>query len=141
MFYSIFFLLFPICVLYQKNKKTEIIIFNSKTILDIHKDENTLINLKKKYDGFDLSRNQSEKNYDDADTTNNDDDDIDQIKLQKIIIYFRNLKRLNFLQSPFVSEIEKLKCAEEILLENCENENENENENNNFWETFEDVFF
>lgn len=137
MFYSIFFLLFPICVLYQKNKKTEF--FNSKkTILDIHKDENTLINFKKKYDGFDLSRNQSEINYNDFDDNdNNDDDDINKSKLQKIIIYFRNLKRLNFLQSPFVSEIEKLKCAEEILLENFVKKEDN----NHFWETFEDVFF
>lgn len=130
MVYSIFYLLFPIWILYQKNRKTEIYnsYSNSETILDINKDNSNLINRNRsKYDGFDLSINQT-KQY-----------NKEQNKLQQIIIHFRNLHLLNYLQSPFVSEIEKLKCAEEILLD--DDFIKKKENNNHFWETFEDVFF
>lgn len=88
------------------------------------------------YDGFDLTNNNSVIN---VTTTNNDFDN--QTKLQKINHHFRNLKRLNFLQSSFVSEIEKLKCAEEVLLDEDLYGGLKNKKKNSFWETFEDIYF
>jgi hypothetical protein len=144
MFYSIVFLLFPIWILYKKkeeycfhNKKIQI----KAEITDfIHEDNtylsNKIILLKHKkgnYSGFDLTKNNSviiEENYTkDYQLKNN-------TKLQQIINNFRKLKQLNLLQSPFISEIDKLRCAEEIL-----EDTRHKKKQNDFWETYEDMFF
>lgn len=112
------------------NKKTEL---KNKCIdldLDLASsnstDNKTLISIQTKnnYSGFDLSKNISFV--------------AEQDELQKITNYFHKLKQLTFLESPFVSDIIKLKYAEEILKEITDNKNITKN---NFWETFEDMFF
>jgi hypothetical protein len=121
-----FHLLFPIWVLYQtnNNKKMEMEISMSK----IKKKDSFNV-----YDGFDLTKNNS--------VINVNNDLKNQTKLQKINHHIRNLKRLNFLQSSFVSEIEKLKCAEEVLLDEDLHDILKNKNKNSFWETFEDIFF
>lgn len=126
MIYLMFHLLFPIWVLYQtnNNKKMEMEISMSK----IKKKDSFNV-----YDGFDLTKNNS--------VINVNNDLKNQTKLQKINHHIRNLKRLNFLQSSFVSEIEKLKCAEEVLLDEDLHDILKNKNKNSFWETFEDIFF
>lgn len=125
MIYSIIYLLFPIWMFYHtrldKNKNK--LKFKLKT-------ESTELNLDLDYNktgGFDLTKKNS-----DSDSDSNSD-----LILQKIMENIRNFNLLNKLQSPFVSEIEKLKYANEILEEN-KNKNKNTNQ---FWETYEDIFF
>ena len=137
MFYSLFSLLFPIWIIFQNkkllfhNKKTEL--KNEIIDLDLEniEDNNEKIlfikhtNNKQKYTGFDLTKNKSfvEKND----------------EMQKITNYFRKLKQLRFLESPFVSNIMKHKCAEEILKDL--DENDKNDKKNSFWETYEDIYF
>lgn len=144
MFYSIVYLLFPIWMFYHKrefhNKKMELnneidhvggstglicnidLVSNSPNIT-----HNKIFVFKNKSDGFDSTKNQS-----------NDESKT----LQYIFHNFRKLKLLRLLQSTSVSEIEKLKCAEEVLSENAFYNSEKKNKNtNDFWETYEDMFF
>lgn len=108
-----------------KNEFMDVDLANSP---DNNNNNETLVFIKKMKDtnaGFDFTKNTSfvaEKD-----------------ELQKITNYFHKLKQLMFLESPFVSDIMKLKCAEEILKE--KNVCNKHFINNNFWETFEDVFF
>jgi hypothetical protein len=141
MFYSIVYLLFPIWMFYHKrefhNKKTEL---NNK-IDHFGKDSSCTIDLlsnspnithnkifvfKNKSDGFDFTKNQS-----------NDESKT----LQNIFNNFRKLKLLRVLQSTSVSEIEKLKYAEEVLSENAVDNSKKNEKTNDFWETYEDMFF
>jgi hypothetical protein len=86
---------------------------------------------KNKYGGFDYSKNQSIDNNYESKT------------LQKIYNNFRKLKLLHLLESTFISEIDKLKYAEEVLSENAfyNSEKKNRKTDNGFWETYEDMFF
>ena len=147
MFYSIVYLLFPIWMFYHKrefhNKKMELnneidhvggstglicnidLVSNSPNIT-----HNKIFVFKNKSDGFDSTKNHSiDNNYESK-------------KLQYIFHNFRKLKLLRLLQSTSVSEIEKLKYAEEVLSENAFYNSEKKNKNtNDFWETYEDMFF
>lgn len=135
MFYSLFFLLFPIfqnkmCLFH--NKKTEL--NNDLDYANLIGDENSnnnnnekLVFVKQNYTGFDLTKNNSF-----VDNDNNE--------LQKITNYFRKIKQLRFLESPFVSNCMKLKRAEEIL-QDLEDTMIIHDKKNTFWETFEDIFF
>lgn len=137
MFYSLFSLLFPIWIIFQ-NKK--FLFHNKKTELNNDLDLDNLISkyhtnndqdeklvfvkqIKQNYTGFDLTKNKSF---------------VDNNELQKITNYFRKLKQLRFLESPFVSNCMKIKCAEEILEELEEKDLVLKN---TFWETYEDMFF
>lgn len=144
MFYSIVYLLFPIWMFYHKrefhNKKTELnnernhlgedssnlicnidLVSNSPNIT-----HNKIFVFKNKSDGFDFTKNQS-----------NDESKT----LQNIFNNFRKLKLLRILQSTSVSEIEKLKYAEEVLSENAVDNSNKNGKTNDFWETYEDMFF
>ena len=142
MFYSIVYLLFSIWMFYHKrefhNKKMELKnkidndSFNLICNVDFvpnNNDDNKLSLFKNKYGGFDYSKNHSIDNNDKSKT------------LQKIYNNFRKLKLLHLLESTFLSEIDKLKYAEEVLSENAFDNSENKNTNNDFWEIYEDIFF
>ena len=153
MFYSIVYLLFPIWMFYHKrefhNKKTELnneidhvggssglkdssgLIYNVDLVSNSPNiTHNKIFVFKNKSDGFDSTKNHSiDNNYESK-------------KLQKIYNNFRKLKLLHLLESTFISEIEKLKYAEEVLSENAFYNSEKKNKNtNDFWETYEDMFF
>jgi len=131
MFYSLLFLLYPIWIrLYQKHTDfhlKSVIISNDLEYTsnnDTLDDKLVLITkTQNNYDGFDLRNNNNTNNN----TTT---------ELYKIANYFRKLKQLQLLNSPFVSDIYKLKCAQEVLEEAKETI-----EKNDFWETYEDMFF
>lgn len=149
MFYSIVYLLFPIWMFYHNrefhNKKTELkneikhsgedslgVICNTDLVPNNNNNDNNIISLfKNKYGGFDYSKNHSIDNNYESKT------------LQKIYNNFRKLKLLHLLESTFISEIDKLKYAEEVLSENAfdNSEKKNKKTNNDFWETYEDMFF
>lgn len=126
MFYS---LLFPVWILLQK--KNMGLYHHNELELDtsISNDkDDKLVLIKKKqnqYNGFDLHNVSSANNT----------------ELHKITNYFRKLKQLNLLNSPFVSNECKLNCAKEVLEEAREEEEEEKIKKNNFWETYDDVFF
>jgi len=130
MFTSFIYLFIPICILFHKkyflNKTyiknettdrndTNMILYNNKT------------NTTKPYDGFDLKN---------STTTTTEHEDI---LLQKIIINFRKLQQLQLLESSFITDIAKLKCAQDVLDEYLKQTKKNND--NNFWETYEDMFF
>lgn len=134
MFFSLICILYPIWV-----KNTVFHIRSSKSVitsidLDIQNntDDNTYNNdklvfiTKKKYDGFDYSKNNSFV--------------VETYELHKIANYFRKLKQLNLLNSPLVSNECKLNCAKEVLEEAKDNDKNNLKQNG-FWETYEDMFF
>ena len=134
MFFSLICILYPIWI-----KNTVFHIRSSKSVitsidLDIqnNKDDNAYNNdklvfiTKKKYDGFDYSKNNSFV--------------VETYELRKIANYFRKLKQLNLLNSPLVSNECKLNCAKEVLEEAKDNDKNNLKQNG-FWETYEDMFF
>ena len=131
MFYSLLFLLYPIWIrLYQQHSDfhlKSVIISNDLEYTsnnDTLDDKLVLITkTQNNYDGFDLRNNNNTNNN----TTT---------ELYKIANYFRKLKQLQLLNSQFVSDIYKLKCAQEVLEEAKETI-----EKNDFWETYEDMFF
>ena len=151
MFYSLLFLLYPIWIqLYQKHTYFHLksIIISNDLEYTSNNDDDTLddklVFISKKqnnYDGFDL-RNYNKANNNNtttATTTTATTATTATTELQKIANYFRKLKQLQLLNSPFVSDICKLKCAQEVLEE--VKETFLENEKNDFWETYEDMFF
>lgn len=155
MFYSLLFLLYPIWIrLYQKHTcfhLKSVIISNDLEYTSNNDDDDDdtlddkLVFISKKqnnYDGFDL-RNYNKTNNNTATTTTATTTiattTTATTELQKIANYFRKLKQLQLLNSPFVSDICKLKCAQEVLEE--VKETFLENEKNDFWETYEDMFF
>ena len=135
MFYS---LLFPVWILLQ-NKNAGLTNMNSgitsteldKSVSnDDDKDDKLAFIKKNMYDGFDLHNVSS--------YTNNNNN----TELCKIANYFRKLKQLKILNSPFVSNECKLNCAKEVLEEAREEAREEATtKKNNFWETYDDVFF
>lgn len=137
MFYSLVFILYPIWILFQqknavfhKNHLNSVITSNDLELTYNCTEDTSIAFIKKKqnyYNGFDLTNNDSFENS----------------ELRKIANYFRKLKQLQLLNSPFVSDICKLKCAQEVL-EEAREEKEKEKENikkNDFWETYDDIFF
>ena len=142
MFYSLVFLLYPIWILLQQ-KHT---VFHRKSVSTdlehITSNDDTLDNKlvfvtkKQNNTGFDLRNNTNNNNNN---TTTTATTTTATTELQKIANYFRKLKQLQLLNSPFVSDICKLKCAQEVLEE--VKETFLENEKNDFWETYEYMFF
>ena len=146
MFYFLVFTLYPIWILFQQKNAVfhnshlksvitstdlEQSISNNNTNDNDNNRDDKLVFIKKKqylYEGFDLINNISSINDSFSSTTD---------ELRKIANYFRKLKQLQLLNSPFVSEIYKLKCAQEVL----EEAREDKIEKNNFWETYDDIFF
>ena len=144
MFYSLLFLLYPIWIqLYQKHTYFHLksIIISNDLEYTSNNDDDTLddklVFISKKqnnYDGFDL-RNYNKANNNNtttattttattttattttATTTTATTATTATTELQKIANYFRKLKQLQLLNSPFVSDICKLKCAQEVLEE------------------------
>ena len=146
MFYLVVFTLYPIWILFQQKNADfhnshlksvitstdlEQSISNNNTSDNDNNRDDKLVFIKKKqylYEGFDLINNISSINDSFSSATD---------ELRKIANYFRKLKQLQLLNSPFVSEIYKLKCAQEVL----EEAREDKIEKNNFWETYDDIFF
>lgn len=129
MFYS---LLFPVWILLQK-KNVDLYHLNSgitsteldKSVSNGDDEDDKLVFIKKNmYDGFDLHNVSSYTNENNNNNT----------ELCKIANYFRKLKQLKLLNSPFVSNECKLNCAKEVLEEATAKKND-------FWETYDDVFF
>ena len=134
MFTSFISLLIPICILFHKkyflfhNNKTyiknEITDANDTNMILYN---NNKINTTNPYDGFDLKNSTT--------TTEHEED----ILLQKIIINFRKLQQLQLLESSFITDIAKLKCAQDVLDEYLK---QTKKDNvNNFWETYDYMFF
>ena len=146
MFYLVVFTLYPIWILFQQKNAVfnnshlksvitstdlEQSISNNNTSDNDRDRDDKLVFIKKKqylYEGFDLINNISSINDSFSSTTD---------ELRKIANYFRKLKQLQLLNSPFVSDICKLKCAQEVL----EEAREDKIEKNNYWETYDDIFF
>lgn len=133
MFYS---LLFPVWILLQK-KNVDLYHLNSgitsteldKSVSNGDDEDDKLVFIKKNmYDGFDLHNNVSSYTNENNNT-----------ELCKIANYFRKLKQLKLLNSPFVSNECKLNCAKEVLEE--AREEAEKIKKNDFWETYDDVFF
>ena len=128
MFYS---LLFPVWILLQRKNagftNMNSPITSNELDKSVSNEDDKLVFIKQNiYDGFDLHNNISS-------STNN-------TELCKITNYFRKLKQLKLLNSPFVSNECKLNCAKEVL-EEAREEAEEKIKKNDFWETYDDVFF
>ena len=157
MFYSLVFILYPIWILFQQKNSgfhhtmiksvitsTDLdksISNNNDTDLSKSDDKSVFIKNKQNiYNGFDLHG----KNISFVENENeSENENTISYELRKIANYFRKLKQLKLLNSPFVSTECKLKCAKEVL-EEAEFENKNKEKTlkkNDFWETYDDVFF
>lgn len=138
MFYSIMFTLYPIWIIFQQknavfynnnNNLKSVITSNDLESSNNNNTDTSMVFIQKKqnhYDGFDLSINDSFSSA---------------TELRKITNYFRKLKQLQLLNSPFVSDNCKLKCAQEVLEEAKDNKEPYKIKKNDFWETYDDMFF
>jgi hypothetical protein len=142
MFYSLVFTLYPIWILLQqknavfhnKNNLKSVIISNDleQSVSNNCTEDTSIVFIK---------QNQNHSNGFDLHLTTVSYSETSE--LRKIANYFRKLKQFKLLNSPFVSDICKLKCAQEVLEEAREEEETYtyKIKKNDFWETYDDMFF